>query len=95
LHGAKKSADFSAWSAVALDKSGEWLCRWERAMSMGVQIFFSVDAQISNTAASDSLGNLAPERQRPRIWCSQRALHGQWPAIGGPETAAFPSRHCP
>jgi hypothetical protein len=57
--------------------------------------FFLVDAEISNAAASDSLGNLAPERQRPRIWRSQRAHYGQWSASRGPQTAAFPSGHCP
>jgi hypothetical protein len=57
--------------------------------------FLGVDTQISNTPASDSLGNLAPERQRSRIWRSQRAHDGQWPAIRGPETAAFFSGHFP
>ena len=41
------------------------------------------------------LGNLAPPRQRPRIRRSQRAPDGQWTAIHGPETAAFPLGHCP
>ncbi|HEY2871873.1 MAG TPA: hypothetical protein VGJ56_08150, partial [Reyranella sp.] len=31
------------------------------------RFFFSADTEISNAAASDSLGNLAPERQRPRL----------------------------
>ena len=59
------------------------------------RFFFLVDRQISNAAASDSLGNLALERQRSRIWRSQRAHHGQWPAIRGPQTAAFLPGHCP
>ena len=59
------------------------------------QIFLLVDRQISNAAASDCLGNLAPERRRPRIRCLQRAHHGQWPALRGPQTAAFLPGHCP
>ena len=54
------------------------------------RFFFVGDTQISDAAASDCLGNVAPERQRPRFWCLQRAHCGQWPAIPGPETAAFP-----
>ena len=69
-------------SAVALDRSGKRRGRrWKRATSPGAQIFLLVDTEISNAAASDSLGNLAPERQRSRIWRSQRAHCGQWPAI--------------
>ena len=71
-------------------------CRWSRCrtsadvfagsapLRQARRFFFLVDTQISNAAASDSLGNLAPERQRPRIRRSQRAHYGQWPAIRGP-----------
>jgi hypothetical protein len=59
------------------------------------RFLFLVDTQISNVPPSDSLGNLALDRQTPGIWRSQRAHYGQWPAIRGPQTAAFPSGHCP
>jgi diketogulonate reductase-like aldo/keto reductase len=74
------------YSAVALDRSGERHGGSRRR----ADFFCLADTQISNAAASDSLGNLAAERQRSRIWRSQRARYGQWPAIQGPQTAAFP-----
>ena len=39
--------------------------------------FFLAETEISNAAASDSLANLAPDRQRPRIRCLRRAHYGQ------------------
>jgi hypothetical protein len=45
------------------------------------RFFFLLEVQISYAAASDSLGNLALERQRPRLCRSSRARYGQWPAI--------------
>ena len=54
-------------------------------LRQALRFFFVVETQISNAAASDSLGNLASERKRPRIWRLQRAHYGQWPAIRAPE----------
>src|SRR5579871_2440858 len=54
------------------------------------RFFFLVATRISNAAASDSLGNPAPERQRPRLWHSQRAHYGQWPAFEARKQRPFP-----
>jgi hypothetical protein len=40
------------------------------------RFFFLADTQISNAAASDSLGNLAANVKGPRIWRSHRAHCG-------------------
>src|SRR5689334_12250940 len=54
------------------------------------QIFLVVETQISNAAASDSLGNLAPERQRSRIWRFAAGSYGQWPAFEARKQRLFP-----
>ena len=77
------------WNAVALERSGGRRGRRRKRASPGAQIFLLVDTQISNAAASDSLENLAPERQRPRILAlSTRSL---WAMAGDlkPESSGF------
>jgi hypothetical protein len=59
------------------------------------RFFFLAGTEISDGVARDFLRNLAPNRQRPRLRRSQRAHDGQWWAIRGPQTAAFPLGHCP
>ena len=60
------------------------------AAALGAQIFLLVETQISNAAANNSLGNLAPERQRPQIRRSRRAHYGQWPAFEARKQRLFP-----